>query len=141
MIRARAIASVSVIIGAALLPTAALQAQNSTTSAAAAHSAWRVETAPGAGPIDALGSLPDGTNFNGPAELRRVLLSKREALVEALTERLLTYALGRGVEEYDDAAIRKVNRDAAANQKLSSVILGIVNSTPFQMRRVSHGNT
>jgi cytochrome c5 len=104
--------------------------------------AWRVETAPGSGPIDASGSLPDGTNFNGPAELRRVLLQKKDAFIETFTERLLTYALGRGVEEYDFAALRKVTGDAAKdNQKWSSIILGIVNSTPFQMRRVSDGNT
>jgi len=57
------------------------------------------------------------------------------------TERLLTYALGRGVEEYDHAALRKITREAAAdNQKWSSIILGIVNSTPFQMRRASDGS-
>jgi hypothetical protein len=103
---------------------------------------WRVETAPGSGPIDTSGSLPDGTNFNGPAGLRETLLKKKDAFVETFTERLLTYALGRGVEEYDFAALRKVTRDAAKdNQKWSSIILGIVNSTPFQMRRVSDGNT
>jgi hypothetical protein len=61
--------------------------------------------------------------------------------VETFTERLLTYALGRGVEEYDQAALRKIAREAAAdNQKWSSIILGIVNSTPFQLRRASDGN-
>jgi hypothetical protein len=61
--------------------------------------------------------------------------------VENFTERLLTYALGRGLEEYDSAALRKIAREAAAdNQKWSSVILGIVKSTPFQMRRASDGN-
>jgi hypothetical protein len=103
---------------------------------------WRVETAPGSGPIDTSGSLPDGTNFNGPAGLRETLLKKKDAFVETFTERLLTYALGRGVEEYDFAALRKITRDAAKdNQKWSAIILGIVNSTPFQMRRVSDGNT
>jgi hypothetical protein len=103
---------------------------------------WRVETVPGSGPIDTSGSLPDGTNFNGPAGLRETLVKKKDAFVETFTERLLTYALGRGVEEYDFAALRKVTRDAAKdNQKWSSIILGIVNSTPFQMRRVNDGNT
>jgi cytochrome c5 len=103
---------------------------------------WRSETAPGSGPMDTSGELPDGTKFNGPAGLRDVLMKKKDAFVETFTERLLTYALGRGVEEYDFAALRKITRDAAKdNQKWSSIILGIVNSTPFQMRRVSDGNT
>ena len=85
--------------------------------------------------------LPDGTAFNGPAGLRDVLMKKQDMFVETFTERLLTYALGRGVEEYDHAALRKIAREAAAdNQKWSSIILGIVNSTPFQMRRASDGN-
>ena len=61
--------------------------------------------------------------------------------METFTERLLTYALGRGVEPYDRPALRKITRVAAAdNQRWSSIILGIVNSTPFQMRRVSDGS-
>jgi hypothetical protein len=103
---------------------------------------WRVETTLGSGPMDTSGELPDGTKFNGPAGLRDVLVKKKDAFVETFTERLLTYALGRGVEEYDFAALRKITGDAAKdNQKWSSIILGIVNSTPFQMRRVSDGNT
>jgi cytochrome c5 len=103
---------------------------------------FRTETTPGSGPMDTSGELPDGTKFNGPAGLREVLVKKQDAFIETFTERLLTYALGRGVEEYDFAALRKVTRDAAKdNQKWSSIILGIVNSTPFQMRRVSDGNT
>ena len=102
---------------------------------------WRVSTAPGSGPIDSSGTLPDGTAFNGPAGLREVLMKKQDQFVETFTERLLTYALGRGVEEYDHAALRKIAHEAAAdNQKWSSIILGIVNSTPFQMRRVSDGD-
>jgi hypothetical protein len=102
---------------------------------------WRVSTAPGSGPIDASGTTPDGTKFNGPAGLRDVLMKKQDMFVENFTERLMTYALGRGVEEYDYAALRKIAREAAAdNQKWSSVILGIVKSTPFQMRRASDGN-
>jgi hypothetical protein len=102
--------------------------------------AWRESVAPGSGPIDSSGTLPDGTPFNGPAGLRDVLMKKRDMFVETFTERLLTYALGRGLEEYDQAAIRKITREAAAdNQTWSSIILGIVKSTPFQMRRVSDG--
>jgi mono/diheme cytochrome c family protein len=102
---------------------------------------WRQSVAPGAGPIDSSGALPDGTKFLGPAGLREVLVNKRDLYVETFTERLLTYALGRGLEEYDNAALRKITRDAAAdNQKWSAIILGIVKSTPFQMRRVSDGD-
>jgi Protein of unknown function (DUF1592)/Protein of unknown function (DUF1588)/Protein of unknown function (DUF1587)/Protein of unknown function (DUF1585)/Protein of unknown function (DUF1595) len=94
---------------------------------------WRDSAAPGTGAIDSSGVLPDGTRFDGPAGLREVLLSRRELFVETFTERLLTYALGRGVEEYDRPVIRKIVRDAR-EPRWSSVILGIVNSTPFQMR-------
>jgi hypothetical protein len=80
--------------------------------------------------------LPDGTKFDGPAGLREVLISKREMFVETVTERLLTYALGRGVEEYDHPVLRKIVRGAAADDyRWSSIILRIVNSAPFQMRR------
>jgi hypothetical protein len=102
---------------------------------------WRDSVAPGSGPIDSSGALPDGTKFNGPAGLREVLMRKKDLFVDTFTERLLTYALGRGLEEYDNAALRKITRDAAAdNQKWSAIILGIVKSTPFQMRRVSDGD-
>jgi histone H3/H4 len=102
---------------------------------------WRDTTGPGSGPIDSSGSLLDGSTFNGAAGLREVLMKKKDMFVETLTERLLTYALGRGVEEYDHPTVRKIVREAAAdNQKWSAIILGIVNSTPFQLRRVSNGN-
>jgi hypothetical protein len=102
---------------------------------------WRDSTGPGTGPIDSSGVLPDGTKFDGPAGLRDVLVSKRDLFVETFTERLLTYGLGRGVEPYDRPALRKITRVAAAdNRRWSSIILGIVNSTPFQMRRVSDGS-
>ena len=101
---------------------------------------WR-DTA-GAVPIDASGSLPDGTTFNGPDELRKVLLGKKDMFVETFTERLLTYALGRGVESYDQPVIRKIARDAKADdQRWSSIILGIVKSVPFQMRTASDGDS
>ena len=102
---------------------------------------WRDSIANGSGPIDSSGALPDGTKFNGPTGLREVLMRKRDLFVETFTERLLTYALGRGLEEYDNAALRKITRDAVAdNHKWSAIILGIVKSTPFQMRRVSDGD-
>jgi len=99
---------------------------------------WRESTGIGTGPIDSSGVLPDGTTFDGPAGLREVLVSKRDLFVETFTERLLTYALGRGVEQYDRPVVRKIARAAAADdQRWSAIILGIVNSAPFQMRRVS----
>ena len=102
---------------------------------------WRDSTGPGTGPINSAGVLPDGTQFDGPEGLRNVLLSKKDLFVETFAERLLTYALGRGVEEYDRAALRKITRQAALdNNRWSSIILGIVKSTPFQMRRVSDVN-
>jgi len=101
---------------------------------------WR-ETTGISEPIDSSGVLPDGTAFNGPAGLREVLVTKRDLFVENFTERLLTYALGRGVEEYDHPVLRKITREATSdNHRWSSIILGIVNSAPFQMRRVSDGN-
>ena len=89
----------------------------------------------GEGPIDSSGVLPDGTAFDGPVGLRDILLStKRDVFVENFTERLLTYALGRGVEEYDRPVIRKIVREASPDDhRWSSIILGIIKSKPFQM--------
>ena len=102
---------------------------------------WRESTGVGTGPIDSSGVLPDGTTFDGPAGLREVLVGKRDLFVETFTERLLTYALGRGVEQYDRPVVRKIARAAAADdQRWSAIILGIVNSAPFQMRRVSNAS-
>ncbi|MES1261662.1 MAG: DUF1592 domain-containing protein [Acidobacteriota bacterium] len=87
-------------------------------------------------PIDSSGILPDGTKFEGPAGLQQVLLSRPEIFVSTLTEKLLTYSLGRGTEYYDAPAVRRIVRDAgAADYRFSSIILGIVNSAPFEMRR------
>jgi len=102
---------------------------------------WRDTTGIlGSAPIDASGVLPDGTSFNGPIGLRDILLSQQDIFIETFTERLLTYALGRGVESYDFSAIRKIRRDAEADQhRWSAIINGIVNSVPFKMRRaISH---
>jgi len=99
---------------------------------------WR--TSEGTTPIDPSGKLPDGTEFQGPAELRKILLGRREQFVITVTEKLLTYALGRGLEYYDQPVIRKIVRDAAPDgYRWSSLIEGIVNSTPFQMRRSPGG--
>jgi hypothetical protein len=87
-------------------------------------------------PIDSAGGLPDGSKFEGVAGLQKALLSRPEAFVGTMTEKLMTYSLGRGVEFYDEPAIRKVVRESGAQDyRFSSLILGIVNSTPFQMRR------
>jgi mono/diheme cytochrome c family protein len=98
---------------------------------------WRREDAGAA--IDASGTLPDGTTFEGPAGLSRLLLTRyRDDFVRTATEKLLTYALGRGIEYYDYPAIRAIARDAARdNYRISSWLLAVVKSVPFQMRRVS----
>jgi hypothetical protein len=89
-------------------------------------------------PIDASGQLPDGTKFNGPAEFRQALLTKQDLLMTALTEKLMTYALGRGVEYYDQPAIRRITREAGAGgYRWSALITSLVKSVPFQMRRTA----
>jgi Protein of unknown function (DUF1592)/Protein of unknown function (DUF1588)/Protein of unknown function (DUF1585)/Protein of unknown function (DUF1595)/Protein of unknown function (DUF1587)/Planctomycete cytochrome C len=89
-------------------------------------------------PIDVTGGLPDGSTFEGISGLELGLLSRPELFAGTLTEKLLTYALGRGVEPCDAPAVRKIVRRAKAHEfRFSSVILGIVNSTPFRMRRSS----
>jgi hypothetical protein len=90
----------------------------------------------GAFPVDMSGQLYDGTKVDGPVSLRRALVARSDIFVRNFTQTLLTYALGRGVEYYDMPAVRAIARDAAANQnRFSSIVLGIVNSVPFQMRR------
>jgi hypothetical protein len=87
-------------------------------------------------PIDASGALPGAGEFSGVAGLEDALLGRPEMFTGALTEKLLTFALGRGVEYYDAPAVRKIVRDAAKDRsRFSSLILGIVKSVPFQMRR------
>ena len=86
-------------------------------------------------PIDASGVLPDGTTFVGPAGLKEALLTKPDQFVTTLTEKLLIYALGRGAEYYDAPTIRAIVRaSAASDYRFSSLVLGIVDSAPFQMR-------
>jgi len=95
---------------------------------------WRDLDAAGAR-IDASAKLPDGTSFTGPVELRNVLRSHSDDFLTSLTEKLLTYALGRGLEPADAPAVRRIKREAAAaNYSFSALIQGIVASTPFQMR-------
>jgi mono/diheme cytochrome c family protein len=95
---------------------------------------WR--DAEGGKPIDASGGLPDGSKFEGASGLQRALLSRPEVFTTTFTEKLLTYALGRGVEYYDAPSVRAIVRQAQANDfRFSSFIVGIAGSTPFQMRR------
>jgi hypothetical protein len=95
---------------------------------------WR-ETEEGV-PIDTSGGLPDGSKFDGVAGLEKALLRHPEVFTTTFTEKLLTYALGRGTEYYDAPAIRHIVRDAGAKEyRFSSFILGVAGSTPFQMRR------
>jgi hypothetical protein len=87
-------------------------------------------------PIDASGQLADGTKITGVVDLRKALLVHPERFVGTMTEKLMTYALGRGLEYYDMPVVRGITRDAARNDyRFSSIVMGIVNSTPFRMRR------
>ena len=95
----------------------------------------RRRTAEAGTPIDASGGFPDGSRFADVDGLEAALLRRPELFVGAFAEKLQTYALGRGVEYYDAPAIRAIVRDAKPqNFRMSSIILGIVNSKPFQMR-------
>ena len=87
--------------------------------------------------IDASGKLPDGTQFEGPAGLKKVLATgRRDEFVSTVTEKLLTYGLGRGVEYYDMPAVRAIMRQTEANQyRFRDLILAVATSIPFQMRR------
>jgi hypothetical protein len=98
---------------------------------------WRTRSEAGTA-VDSSGGLPDGSTFEGVAGLRNALLNRPELFVSTVTEKLLTYALGRGVEYNDAPALRAITRDAARNDyRFSSLVLGIVGSTPFQMRRAA----
>ena len=95
---------------------------------------WR-ETGPDGAPVDTAGVLADGSKVDGPAALRTAILSRPEAFVSTLTERMLTYALGRGIEPADMPVVRRVVKKAAQNDyRVASIIMGIVESAPFQMR-------
>jgi hypothetical protein len=95
---------------------------------------WR--DAEGGAAIDASGNLPGGESFEGVAGLRQALLDRPDVFVGTLTEKLLIYALGRGLDHADAPAVRTiVNAASGDDYRLSSLILGIVQSPPFQMRR------
>ena len=99
---------------------------------------WRSREEGAGTPIDASGALPDGAPFDGPAAFREALLREPWAaeFATTVTEKLMTYALGRGLEHYDAPAVRRILRDAEpGDYRWSSLILGVVESVPFQMRR------
>ena len=100
--------------------------------------AWR--TSDGKIPIDSSGSLPDGRTFQGPDGLRTILQADRSAFAQCLTAKLLTYALGRGLEPYDNATVKEITQHIAANDyRFSNLILEIAASRPFQMRGGDRG--
>ena len=93
-------------------------------------------------PIDASGVFPDGAKFDGMAGLKATLLSRPEEFVSTITEKLLMYALGRNVQYFDRPAVRAIDRESArSNYTLSSLVLGVVKSAPFQMREVPPAET
>jgi len=95
--------------------------------------AWRTED--GKFPVDASGELPDGRSFRTPGELKVLLKQDRDVFARALTEKLLTYALGRGLERYDRPTVTAITTQLPSHQyRFSALVLGIVNSLPFQMR-------
>jgi hypothetical protein len=96
--------------------------------------AWR--TVDGKFPVDASGTLPDGRTFSGPDQLRAILAADRGVFAQALTSKLLTYALGRGLERYDAQTVKSIaGRLPAHDYRFSGLVLEIVNSSPFQSRR------
>jgi uncharacterized protein DUF1588/uncharacterized protein DUF1585 len=97
----------------------------------------KYRTKEGDDPVDASGNLPDGTVIAGVPGLKKIILSRKDEFVEGLADKLLTYALGRGLEYYDQPVVRDIRRQAEKNDyKFSSLVLAIVNSVPFEMRRV-----
>lgn len=95
---------------------------------------WR-GTGPDGAPLDTSGTLADGSKVNGPVALREAILSRPDAFATVVTEKMLTYALGRGLEPGDMPVVRRIEKKAAQNDyRLSAIVLGIVESAPFQMR-------
>jgi hypothetical protein len=95
---------------------------------------WR-DTGPDGATLDVVGTLADGSQVNGPSALQQAILGRPDAFVTVVTEKMLTYALGRGLEPADMPVVRRIVKKAAQNDyRLSTVVLGIVESAPFQMR-------
>jgi mono/diheme cytochrome c family protein len=101
-----------------------------------ADAKWRAKHGGEGGvPIDATVELWDGTKVNGPSELRQRLLHYSPQFVRMMTEKMMTYALGRGVEYYDMPVVRSIVRNSEKNNyRFSSIVMGIIGSAPFQMR-------
>jgi hypothetical protein len=96
---------------------------------------WRDVDRESGKPIDASGTLPDGTEIGGPQELRDALLARPEQFVQTFVEKLLAYSLGRSVEWYDMPAVRKIVRESEADDyAFSAIVMGIVQSVPFTAR-------
>jgi hypothetical protein len=96
--------------------------------------AWRTQD--GKWDIDPAGALPDGRSFHGPEELKQILKQDRDAFAVGITQKLLTYALGRGLERYDKKAVQTIAAELPGHDyRFSALVLEIVNSLPFQMRR------
>ncbi len=90
----------------------------------------------GGAAIDASGAMPNGSIVNGPGDLKKILLERRDDFVECLAEKMLTYAIGRGLQHFDLPAVRQIRRETARNEyRFSALVSAIVNSVPFQMRR------
>ncbi|MBL9176010.1 MAG: DUF1592 domain-containing protein [Verrucomicrobiales bacterium] len=88
------------------------------------------------GAIDPSGTLPDGKSFQGAADLRRILRDKKELVARNMAEKLMTYGLGRGLEYYDERALRKILAEVARSEyRFSSLVVSIVQSDPFRLRR------
>jgi hypothetical protein len=100
---------------------------------------WRIrDGGPGGVPINAEAELWDGSTVDGPVEMREVLLGYTPQYVRMFTEKLMTYALGRGVEYFDMPVVRSIVRNAEQDDyRFSSIVLGIATSAPFQMRTKS----
>jgi len=97
---------------------------------------WRVNE-PG-GPVDASGQMVDGTSFTGPAELRQILLEHPERFVGVITEKLLVYALGRGLEPEDMPTVRGIVAAGAQDDyRFSALVKAIAHSPPFRLRAVA----
>jgi hypothetical protein len=95
--------------------------------------AWR--TMDGRFPIESSGTLPDGKTFSGPKALKAILKGQSDQFVRNVTEKLLTYSLGRGLERFDRPAVDAISQRVAANEyKFSALVLEVVNSTPFRMK-------
>jgi hypothetical protein len=90
--------------------------------------------------VDSIGALPDGKTIDGPQGLKEILRSRADLFTRNMTGKMLTFALGRGLERSDDAVVEEIaGQAAAAEYRFSSLVLGIVNSSPFQMRKGVEG--